>query len=260
MFICPICRLPLAKSGGAYVCGSGHSFDISRRGYVNLLRSQSSKTHGDDKTMSQARRSFLNRGYYRRLRDCICKLTTAYPAADICCGEGYYLEGLSKPGCSVVGTDISKAAVDYAARRSYEGEPFLAVANCMDLPLADESIGTAVSVFAPLSESEIARILKKDGKLIRVLPGRDHLIELKRAVYDNAKYNPPDNALMSDLKLCSAENLRYSVHLADGSDVRSLFTMTPYYYRTDHSGMQRLREISSLDLTLHFYIYIYKKI
>lgn len=64
MLICPVCKKQLSKSGGSYVCPEKHSFDISRRGYVNLLQSQSPKNHGDDKQMAAARREFLNGGFY----------------------------------------------------------------------------------------------------------------------------------------------------------------------------------------------------
>lgn len=266
MLICPICNKKLVKTGASYVCSENHSFDISRRGYVNLLRSQSSKTHGDDKQMAAARREFLNTGYYKRLRDCVCGAIDGGPVADICCGEGYYLEGISErlavcdPSSAAMGTDISKSAVDVACRRSYAVKTELAVANCMSLPIADESVAYAVSMFAPIGEREVNRILKANGRLIRVVPGRDHLIELKRAVYDNAQINPPFDNTLSGFELCGAENLRYGMHLASNADIRNLFTMTPYFYRTSQQDMQKLRSVSELDVTAHFYIFTYKAV
>ena len=43
-YICPVCAEkgasePLLRSGGSLKCAHGHSFDISSRGYVNLLLS-----------------------------------------------------------------------------------------------------------------------------------------------------------------------------------------------------------------------------
>ena len=50
IFTCPVCGQRLEKEGAQMKCPSGHSYDISRRGYVNLLMSQASskKRHGDD--------------------------------------------------------------------------------------------------------------------------------------------------------------------------------------------------------------------
>lgn len=266
MFICPICKKEMTKTEGAFVCPENHSFDISRRGYVNLLCSQSSKLHGDDKQMATSRRDFLNHGYYKRLLECICSNITEGPVADIGCGEGYYLEGINRSLCSRVGTggtvgiDISKPSVDAACRRSYACENNLAVASCKALPLGDNSIAAAVSVFAPVTEAEVGRVLRPGGKLIRVVPGRDHLIELKRAVYENAQLNPPFDNTLAGFELKSAENLRYTMHLDENADIRNLFSMTPYAYRTGERDKQKLRSLSGLDITAHFYIFVYEVI
>ena len=47
------------------VCPMGHSFDVAKSGYVNLLLSQQTgqKHHGDDKRMVKARSTFLGKGY-----------------------------------------------------------------------------------------------------------------------------------------------------------------------------------------------------
>ena len=78
-FICPKCKAPLTVSGGSLRCPDGHCYDISSGGYVNLLLSNmmNSKLPGDNKLMVNARRAFLNKGFYRPLAD-----ITAKP----CCG------------------------------------------------------------------------------------------------------------------------------------------------------------------------------
>ena len=35
---CPVCGEPLVRDGRRLICQHGHSFDIARQGYVNLLR------------------------------------------------------------------------------------------------------------------------------------------------------------------------------------------------------------------------------
>ena len=51
---CPVCGQPLTPDSGALKCPSGHSFDVARQHYVNLLLSNASggKGHGDDRAMS----------------------------------------------------------------------------------------------------------------------------------------------------------------------------------------------------------------
>ena len=66
IFCCPSCQKPLCREERRLVCPAGHSFDVARSGYVNLLLSQQTgrKHHGDDKRMVKARSAFLERGYY----------------------------------------------------------------------------------------------------------------------------------------------------------------------------------------------------
>ena len=50
---CPVCGGVLHREERSLRCGAGHCYDIARQGYVNLLRSNQSKTkrHGDDQRM-----------------------------------------------------------------------------------------------------------------------------------------------------------------------------------------------------------------
>ena len=59
---CPIDGNKLEQNDGQLVCENGHTFDIARQGYVNLLPVQHkrSKQPGDSKAMVLARTAFLN--------------------------------------------------------------------------------------------------------------------------------------------------------------------------------------------------------
>jgi len=76
IFICPVCSSPLTLAAGAYSCGNRHSYDISKEGYVNLLlaNQKQSRDPGDSKEMLDARKSFLNRGYYKSLARAVTSL------------------------------------------------------------------------------------------------------------------------------------------------------------------------------------------
>ena len=100
---CPICDEPLAREGASLRCPRGHSFDVAREGYVNLL---TGKPRGDTREMALARRTFLEQGWYRSLADQLAVLSArcladaagraagseaALAVVDAGCGEGYYL-------------------------------------------------------------------------------------------------------------------------------------------------------------------------
>ena len=70
---CPVCGGVLHREERSLRCDAGHCYDLARQGYVNLLRSNQSKSkrHGDDKRMVAARTTFLDAGYYAPLRDAV---------------------------------------------------------------------------------------------------------------------------------------------------------------------------------------------
>ena len=149
---CPVCGGVLHREERSLRCGAGHCYDIARQGYVNLLRSNQSKSkrHGDDKRMVAARTAFLDAGYYAPLRDAVAAAAAEFTAGDADvldagCGEGYYtaqvLHTLQQQGRtpSVCGVDISRDALICAHRRA--PELTLAVASIAHLPVADASCG-----------------------------------------------------------------------------------------------------------------------
>src|SRR5688572_19551475 len=122
-FICPNCRLPLAHGERVMRCADGHSFDVAREGYVNLLTGKPRRgaAAGDTAAMVRARRAFLERGHYAPLAAAVARgVGSARIVADAGCGEGYYLGRLmTEPGLAgavFYGTDVSKPAVAAAAK------------------------------------------------------------------------------------------------------------------------------------------------
>lgn len=69
-------------AGGRYaglaLC-RGHSFDVARQGYVNLLtvNRKHSRSPGDSPVQVAARREFLNAGYYTPLAERVCAAMAA---------------------------------------------------------------------------------------------------------------------------------------------------------------------------------------
>jgi 23S rRNA (guanine745-N1)-methyltransferase len=75
---CPVCAGELELGEGALRCAAGHSFDIARQGYVNLVPGRA-----DTPEMVEARDAFLRAGHYRRLSEALAKEASAeQPAAE----------------------------------------------------------------------------------------------------------------------------------------------------------------------------------
>ena len=70
---CPVCAGTLSLGPDALTCPQGHSFDVAREGYVNLLAPQhrTRNVDGDRIEMVQARRRFHDAGHFGALRDAL---------------------------------------------------------------------------------------------------------------------------------------------------------------------------------------------
>ena len=264
--------------GGAAVCKNRHTFDRSREGYYNLLLS-GGKDHGDNALMVGARREFLSRGYYRPLADRIAALASEHTPRggvllDSGMGEGYYTELIaqalqrsSDAPTRVLGFDISKDACKKGAKRlagyisggkTVAAE--IAVASSYRIPLPTASVDSAVNIFSPLAKEETARVIRHGGRFIYVIPAPEHLFELKALLYDEPYRNAPGEYKMEGFSLIGSENVRFTMTLDRGEDIKALFMMTPYAYRTGKEGRERLFALESLSVTADFEILIFERI
>ena len=262
--VCPVCGAMLQKTGASLRCERGHSFDFAKEGYVNLLTGNhkpGDKT-GDSREMARARRAFLEKGYYRPLADALADMIRTEqkenPAVlDICCGEGYYSEQISRAlPCRLLGFDLSKEMVRLAAKRKLDALFF--VANLAAVPLPDNSVDVALHLFAPFHEETFARLMKDDGVLLSVVPGKRHLFELKEAVYDTPYENDEQLPQTTLLTLTGTKKVSTKIRLDTPEDIRALFAMTPYAHRTSKEGIARLEALESLETTIAFVIGVYK--
>jgi len=62
--VCSLCGEALAQRDAAVGCRRGHSFDVARQGYVNLLPGGRSVPGGDTPDMVSARAGFLAAGHF----------------------------------------------------------------------------------------------------------------------------------------------------------------------------------------------------
>ncbi len=260
-----MCGQPLFKGERSYQCAAQHNFDEAKEGYVNLLSGahRQGELIGDNKSMATARRDFLNRGYFSSLADGVCELLTAEGKAkstvlDVCCGEGYYSQKvLESTDCDLFGFDISKNMVRLAAKRRTKATFF--VANLSQIPIKTESVDFAFHLFAPFHDGEFSRVLKKGGVLITAVPGKNHLFQLKEAIYDTPYTNDEKLPESCKMKLEKTVKIRKEIFLDNSNDIMSLFGMTPYYYRTSREGIEKAKELRQLETTLEFLLGIYRK-
>ena len=270
LFRCPVCGAPLDRDERVCRCPGGHSYDIAREGYTYLLppNQKHSAAPGDDRGMAAARRDFLSKGYYAPLLNTLCcqilVLSGDSPVIwDVGCGEGYYTAGiyqaLTGAGRSprMAGTDISKSILRYAARRERGIE--WAVASSYHLPAADASADVLLDCFSPLALEEFRRVLKPDGYFLYVVPGPDHLWELKQILYDRPYPNAEKETPYEGFSYRSIVPVEDVITLPCQADIHALFQMTPYYWKTPRAGAERLAALETLTARISFRVHIFRK-
>ncbi|HWR53003.1 MAG TPA: methyltransferase domain-containing protein [Bryobacteraceae bacterium] len=191
MLLCPVrdCHMALVRQERRVLCPLGHSFDIARSGYINLLQPQErrSKKPGDTAAAVAARRRLHDRGVTEPLLHGIAGIIAASPGdvvLDAGCGDGFYLGALARQtGFDAHGIDISVPAVDAAARRYPQCEWIVGNADRF-LPYADRSFSIVLSITARMNAGEFRRVLRADGRLLLALAAPEDLIELRGAGRD----------------------------------------------------------------------------
>ncbi|MBQ7131137.1 MAG: methyltransferase [Oscillospiraceae bacterium] len=261
ILMCPKCSMPLKLNEKTYRCVNNHCYDISKKGYVNLLMSQKSskKRHGDDKAMIYARKSFLSKGYYDMLCDNVIGLAKKHFAGgaylDLGCGECYYTERIKNavsPSCTVA-LDISKDALNIA-----QSDAVKIVASVSKIPVFSDSCNLVTNIFAPIKESEVKRVLTKNGLLVRAVPLERHLFSLKSAVYEKPYENAHDETALEGFELVDSTELKTKITIDNNEDILKLFMMTPYYYKTSSADFQRLNSLDTLETEIEVNFLAYK--
>lgn len=176
---CPHCREPLTTEGRTLRCAQGHSFDVARQGYVNLL-GRAAPANADTAAMLDARARFLVSGHYDPLADAVAAAVDGDRFLEVGAGTGFYLARAldAHPGAEGLATDVSVAAAKRAAR-AHPSAAAVVADTWAGLPLADACVDAVLCVFAPRNPAEFARVLRPGGVLAVAQPAVGHLLELR---------------------------------------------------------------------------------
>lgn len=273
---CPLCRELLSCDGQRCVCLNGHSFDVSKEGYIHLLpvQNKKSKAPGDDRMMVAARGRFLGSGHYQAISDAVNRLVSRsldmdrsglVTIIDAGCGDGYYTARLQDylSGQSIdadmVGVDISKFACRAAAKRC-RSITWL-VASSSDIPVQEHSADVILCLFSPIQGQAFQRCLKTGGKLVIASAGPAHLLALREMLYDSVdtRSKDPSRTLEPQFSVVPEGqiDLGYRIALQDRDSIRDLLAMTPHYWRVTAEAKRRLDRLTQLSVGVDVHLGCY---
>src|SRR3954465_6496634 len=184
---CPVCAAPFEATGSALVCASGHSFDLARQGYVNLLTGRP-PARADTAAMVRARADFLAAGHFDPIAAALAGAApgSASFVVDVGAGTGFYLGAVLDRldrgyglALDVSGPAVRRAARAHPRAAAAVGGPWRGGAGRAGggawggLPVRDGCADVVVNVFAPRNGAEFHRVLRPDGVLLVVTPDPD---------------------------------------------------------------------------------------
>lgn len=254
-FACPICRENLTLVESSLKCENRHSFDLAKFGYVNLAP-QIKQSANYDKENFQNRQQILEAGFYQAILEAVSDLLSnsknAKTILDIGCGEGFYSRKLQErhPDKTFYAFDISKDSVQIAAKSEPNWAVNWFVGDLARLPIKDASMDILLDIFSPANYGEFRRVLSKDGILIKVIPTKNHLKEIRQKVQDqltNKDYSNQDikNHFQEHFTILSSQTASLTKTIT-AEQLQALLSMTPLLFHIDKTKIDwsQLTEIT----------------
>jgi 23S rRNA (guanine745-N1)-methyltransferase len=258
---CTICHSEMTvMDSKSLVCENGHSFDLAKQGYVNMLQKQVSTMY--DHALFDARKRIIHDyKFYDKVHQKISKiideaLQEGGLVFDAGSGEGTHLYAifnqLDQDYIHGLGLDISKDGIVMAAK-NYSDQNWL-VGDLTQTPFKEHSLDIILSFLSPANYSEFKRIMKPNGLLIKIIPGSHYLKEIRKHLSDEDKeYENTDtvNLMKNKVDVISEERVTYEREV-DEKILRDILTMTPLTWHISESQIESIlknhHEIITVDL------------
>jgi len=218
------------------------------------------------------RRAFLNAGYYGIFGRALGELCLAYGVPtgadaplhllDAGCGEGWYdrciAQAFAQAGRPVqlAGFDIAKPAVRLAAKALPAAK--YAVASSFAQPVRTGWADLLLNCLSPFAQEEFRRVLRPGGRMIYVVPGAEHLYQMKAVLYDTPYKNPVQEVAYEGFRPIGEREVSGRITVPAGQ-LEALFAMTPYYWKTPRDGAARLAALPELTTDIAFRFLVFEK-
>lgn len=252
---CPICNGSFEEHEKHLVCSNNHCFDIAKAGYVNLCSKQGKGLY--DKELFKARVAITRAGFFRCLEEQIGNIINIITEEDreivmldAGCGDGTLFSRIIKSHqrkneITGIGFDLSKEGIILASKNSKE--TCWLVADISNIPLKDSSTDIILNILSPANYSEFNRVLKKDGVIIKVIPNKDYLKEL-RALISKKEYSNTDILELFKENVSWKQELKVKEEvIIDKSEKIDFVKMTPLAKEVDLNN-DKIKSIEKLTI------------
>lgn len=274
-FTCPTCASPVKiQDLRSLICTNGHTFDIAKQGYLNLL-SHHNKTNYD-KTLFEARRKVIAESrFFDPLNTALTKIINDQTThkrelniVDMGSGEGTHLINIVQTlqsdfekTVTGIGIDISKEGILEAAKH-YE-ETIWVVADLARTPLTDQMCDVMINILSPSNYEEFNRLLKEDGMVIKIVPRESYLKELRQYFYNKSEKEDYSNQTVVDhfkkhFNIIDQTTVYYTKPLSQAA-IMALIKMTPLTWNVDAKDINAFLEKGISEITIDLEILVGKK-
>lgn len=276
MFRCPICKAEVeVRNFNNMICENNHCFDIARTGYINLLRKPVKTEYDED--LFRSRNIISGSGFFDPMLEVINNLILEniessnaedIKILDAGCGEGSHLGHIinslhSKIARNIqgVGVDISKEGILMASKAFFD--IIWCVGDLANLPFRDDQFDVILNILSPSNYREFGRVLKGRGILIKVVPGRDYLVELRNIFYDGESKRVYSNEKIiehykQNFNILDKKDIRYTVTL-DEDNLKHLMRMTPLSWNVTDEKIEQTLNRNIDNVTVDYTIVVGKK-
>ncbi len=276
LFVCPLCGEKMRmKNDKSIVCTKNHCFDLSKRGYVNLLVSRVNTEY--DRDMLESRNLIIKSGLFEPMTQALSSLileNTPKDAADgirildAGCGEGSHLaqiidsiSGSTNMKITGIGIDISKEGIQIASR-DYPGIAWC-VADLTGIPFADGGFNGVLNILSPANYSEFKRLLTDDGLLVKVVPGSGYLAQLREFFYRSTENEEYSNQrviehFQNSFNMTGMHRILYNMPV-DKENLKHLIRMTPLSWGAADKRIKEALKTGIPDITVDLTVILGKR-
>ena len=271
LFSCPICEDSMYLHKNSLFCSNNHCFDLSKNGYINLLRNSVQSKY--DKKLFVARNIIIKSGIFnkflKRLSEIILENINEDKAKirilDAGCGEGShiaktinYLNEKSLVELIGVGLDISKQGI-YIAAREYPGIIWC-VGDLTNTPFMANQFDILLNILSPANYNEFNRVLNDKGLIVKVVPGSKYLQKLRNLFYKQKDKKSYSNEQVIDLfqdnfNIILSEQILYKQKI-NQQNIKYLLRMTPLSWGITKEKLHEIANIGIYRITIDLNIII----